>query len=316
MSEGMTSPAPAAPAAESAPAPSGEGISASADAAPVVESTETIETSGIEPEAPEVQTEQQIQPFSGFDAESWDGNLESLPDSLRGPVGHLHRHLESGYTKKFQDLADQRKQFEANQGEWEKQSEEWKVDRDDIVRERDILRTIMDGGEDPRVAELSGKNQELLGKYEELAKQHEEYEKLVDADLRTQADAYAQQFRSHHQEIFDSSEKRAELSSRLSEGWAPEEGVRLIGQHEDVVTLANELREQGTPQEVAVEHALLKAGVKKRAPRPAARLTSGAESRNNPASTPQSVNNAGSSNEARMFAAREAMNWSRTSKVK
>jgi len=313
MSEGMTSPAPAAPAAESAPASSGEGTSAPADTASVVESTETAEISGT-PEVPGVQTEQQEHSFSGFDAESWDGNLESLPDSLRGPVSHIHRNLESGYTKKFQDLADQRKQFEAEHGEWKNQSESWEVDRNDIIRERDILRTIMEGGEDPRIAELSGKNQELTSKYEELSKIHEEYEQLVDADLRTQADAYATQFRSFHQEVFDSSEKRADLSARLNEGWSPEEGVKLVGQHEDVVTLANELRGQGTPQEVAVEHALLKAGVKKRAPRPAARLTSGAESRNNPASTPQSVNSAGSSNEARMFAAREAVNWLRNSK--
>lgn len=313
MSEASTSPAPAVSAVESSPASSGEGTSASVETASVVESP--VETSGEElSSSPGVQTEQQ--PFSGFDTESWDGNVDTLPEGLQGPVRHLHRHLEGGYTKKFQDLADHRKQFEAERGEYEKSSQEWRVNRDDLIRERDILRTLMEGAEDPRIEELSGKNKELSSQLEEIKKQYEEYGKLVDSDLQTQAEAYAKQFRSFHQEIFDSQEKRQQLSGILSNGWSPESGVKLVGQHEDIITLANELREQGTPQEVAVEHALLKAGVKKRAPRPAARLTSGAESRNNPASTPQSVNNAGSPNEARQLAAREAVNWLRSSKVK
>ena len=81
-----------------------------------------------------------------------------------------------------------------------------------------------------------------------------------------------------------------------------------------MINLAVSLAEGGTPQQVAVDHALMKEGSSPRTPRPGARITSGAENRNNPAST-QSSGIPANNRDARMSAARAAVNWAKGQKL-
>ena len=314
MSEIQTSPAPAASAEVSAgavesPEPSGTTMESTPETSPEVSTETPVEVAA----SPEVE---ERPPEPEFDPESWDGNIESLPDTLRGPVDFLHRRLESGYTKKFQSLADERKELEQLRAAAAAPVDTTPAEeREAMQRELNLLRSLLEGAEDPRIAEYEAKNGTLSAELDKLTAEFGDYRSLVEADINEQAAKYAKDFRSKNAAIFDSEEKRSQLSGLLNNGWDPDLAVKLIGQNEKVVGFANSLKEQGVPPDVAIEHSLMKLGATQRRPRPGARLTAGAESRNNPASTKQTVNNAGSSNEARLLAARAAVNWRTKNKV-
>ena len=276
------------------------------------ETTQTVEASGDS--TPDPNIAETATPSLEFDIDSWDGNIDLLPSEWQDPVRHIHRNFESGYTKKFQTLSDERKQFETERDSWGVEKDEWEKSRKDIETERDLLKRVLEGDEDPRIQEFTDANGQLTKDLETIKSEYDEFKRQVDADIETQAKEFASRFRETHAKIFDSEEKRQELSNFLSEGWEPEIAVKLIGQDEKVVSLAKELVENGTPQEVAVEHSLLKAGSAPRTPRPGARITSGAESRNNPAST-QSSGIPASNRDARISAARAAVNWAKEQKL-
>jgi hypothetical protein len=289
---------------------------ASADIGSAVESAEpsatadTVETSTAEvlssaPEGVATQSTDETPQSPKFDSESWDGNISNLPEHLQGPVGALHKHLERGYTKKFQSLADERRVFDEAQKKWEGQQDTHRSDQEELR----MLRNLLQGAEDPRLADFTEKNTSLTQELEKIQNEYSQFRELVERDIDEQAQQYAEQFKKSNAAIFESEEKRQVLSALLDNGWSPEDGVKLIGQPEKVVQLANELKEKGVPPNVAVEHAMLKAGSLARTPRPGAQMTSGARSRNNPESARTTVNDATSSREARLFAARAAMNW-------
>tara|TARA_R100001129_G_scaffold24902_1_gene16207 strand:+ start:9735 stop:10661 length:927 start_codon:yes stop_codon:yes gene_type:complete len=288
-------------------------------------SVESPEPSGIETETNEAvetaadstETETpESAPDSVFDVEAWDGNIDSLPEHLQGPVRSIQKNLEGGYTKKFQTLADQRKEFESSQTAWNEEREKWESSKDDIIAERDLLKQMMDGGEDPRLAEFTTKYETTQAELDSLKAQYEEFQALVEQDIDAQANEYAEKFYAEHKELIDNEETSQILNGLLDNGWDPELSVKLVHQSEEALALANSLREKGTPQEIAVEHALLKHGEKKRAPRPAAKLTAGAESANNPASSRSYIDFGTNSTDARFAAAQAAVNWQRRQNTK
>ncbi|QDP58806.1 MAG: hypothetical protein Unbinned80contig1000_15 [Prokaryotic dsDNA virus sp.] len=301
MSEELTSPEPveSADASASVESPEPSGIEA--------EPNEAVETAADSTET----AVEENQSDNEFDVESWDGNIDSLPEHLQGPVRSIQKNLEGGYTKKFQTLADQRKEFEASQTTWNEEREKWENSKEDLIAERDLLKQMMDGGEDPRVAEFTTKYETSQSELAELKAQYEEFQALVEKDIETQANEYAEKFYQEHKDLIDNEETSAILNGLLDQGWDPELSIKLVHQSEESLALANSLREKGTPQEVAVEHALLKHGEKKRAPRPAAKLTAGAESSNNPASSRDYIDTGTNSTDARFAAAQAALNWSR-----
>lgn len=308
MDEGTTSPAvEAAPASESSGS-TPETVAESPTSSP--EATPDISTASVGSSAEERLPATTIDPVTDFDPGAWDGNIEALPESLRQPVGFLHKQLESGYTKKFQDLSEQRKAFEVEQAKYK----DFDAKRREVLEERDLLRSILGGAEDPRVSQFSTENESLKEKMGMLQSEYDNFKSFVEADIDAQAEQYAEQYKQRNAHIFKSDEKRARLGNLLEQGWDPDAAARLIGQSEKTIEIANALRLKGTPGEVAVEHALLKAGKSKRNPRPAAQLTSGAENRNNPASV-RGTQASRSPREARLLAAREAVNWSNKNRL-
>ena len=252
-----------------------------------------------------------------FDHESWDGNLDSLPDHLKEPVSFLHRQLESGYTKKFQALADERKAFDAMQTEAKESSTVWADEKKTLTDELDLLRRILGGEEDPRLSELTGKHDELTSKFNALQAEYDGYKSFMQEDIARDAQLYAERFRADHAEIFDNDAQRAELVTLLDADWDPEEAVKLVGQPSNVVDLATELKKSGVKPELALEHAFLKLGAVNapRPPRPGARMTSGAESSNNPESIRKDITHTNNNREARSMAAKAAMEWQARNRV-
>ena len=256
-------------------------------------------------------------PLPVFDHESWDGNLDSLPDHLKEPVSFLHRQLESGYTKKFQTLADERKAFETAQAGAKNSEETWTGEKKALTEELDLLRRILGGEEDPRLSEITGKHDELTSKFNTLQTEYDGYKSYMEEDIARDAQIYAERFRDANSEIFEDDAKRAELVSLLDADWEPEEAVKLVGQPSNVVALATELKKGGARPELALEHAFLKLGAVNapRQPRPGARMTSGAESSNNPESIRKDVTHANNNREARSLAAKAAMEWQARNRV-
>ena len=289
----VESPEPSGSVAETSEAVASENSSA-------VPTKEPIE--GVDPVA---------SAFAGFDPDAWDGNIDSLPQELQGAARHIQKNLEGGYTQKFQTLADERKKFDSANEAWGKEKAEWDSTRDDIVTERDLLKQMMEGAEDPRLGEVTKKYETSSAELSQIRSDFEEFRRLVEEDIDTQAEDYAQKFFEEHKGIFENEETHAQLDKLLDAEWEPALAIQLINQSEETLKLAKELREQGTPQNVAIEHALLKGGgkMKKRDPRPGAKLTSGAEATNNPASSQSYTDFGTTSNDARRAAAQAAMNW-------
>jgi hypothetical protein len=228
-------------------------------------------------------------------------------------VRFLHKNLESGYTKKFQDLSAQRKTFEEERDSWTKERDDWGTKKTDLEGERDLLRRLVSGTEDPRVTEFTQKNEELQAAMDSLRGEYDEYKKLVDEDIDAQAAAFADKFAETHKELFEDEVKREAFGKLLEAEWDPELAVKLVGQDDKVIEEATKLRESGTPQGIAIEHVLLKRGgsVEERAPRPGAQITAGAEGANNPASSRGHTDFGTTSSDARMGAARAAVNWAK-----
>jgi len=313
----QTNPGPveSAGAEESAPTESPEPSGSEA------ETSETIVASGNSPESVVEETSEvekpQVPGLSDFDAKGWDGNIDNLPAELQDPVRFLHKNLESGYTQKFQTLSDARKKFDADQEKWTAEKDEWGKIKDDVLSERDLLKQLLDGGEDPRIGELTKQHETSSAELARVNADFEEFRRLVEEDIDTQATEFAEKFYQEHREVFDNEESSKILNGLLDQEWEPELAVKLLHQSEDALKLANELREKGTPQGVAVEHALLKHGAaKKRTPRPGAKITAGAESANNPASVQGNTDFGTTAADARMAAAQAAMNWRKRSELK
>lgn len=312
MSEISTS--PEVETADTVDAGSAEVSAAESTTAPETVQTQTADAQQDSATTPAVEASPeetpQSEPTNPFNIDSWDGNIDLLPEDLRGPVRYLHKNLESGYTKKFQTLASERKQFEDDRNLWQTEKAAWDEGKSDLEAERDLLKRILAGSEDPRVGELTTANTELQANIEKLQGEYEAFQKMVDEDIEEQAKDYADKFANAHPEIFENDVKRGIFSGLLEKEWEPEIAVKLVDADERVVELATQLREQGASHNLAFEHALLKAGTSKarKAPRPGAKLTAGAESKNNPESTVGDTMPR-TSKDARFNAARAAVNW-------
>lgn len=250
--------------------------------------------------------------LTDFNPSTWEGNIDLLPSEIREPVRHLHKHLEGGYTKKFQTLSDDRKTFEVDRDAWNSEKDEWEVSKSELEAERDLLKRILGGSEDPRIEEMSTANQELTANLKKIQTEFSSYKDVVSADIEAQAKEYADEFARRHAEVFEDDAKRETFVKLIDGEWDPDLAVKLLDAGEKVVEMATKLKEEGTDQALAIEHAMLKITEPsgRKSPRPGAKLTAGAESKNNPAST-RAYTNPSNPREALSSAARAAVNWRR-----
>ena len=302
MSDEQTSPEPT----ESAE--SGEVASVES---PELSGSETEPSEPVETAADSIETAKETIQEDDFNIDSWDGNIASLPQHLQGPVTTIQKNLEGGYTKKFQMLADQRKKFDVDQEAWNTQKTEWEATKDDLVAERDLLKQMLDGGEDPRLSEYTTKFETSQAELSEMRAEYEKFKALVEEDIDAQAVDFAEKFYEEHKAILEKPENAEILNSLLDEQWNPEQAIKLIHLPEEGLQLAKDLHKKGTPQDIAVEHTLMKFGQKKRAPRPGAKLTAGAESSNNPASSRGYTDFGTTAQDARFAAAQAAVNFAK-----
>jgi hypothetical protein len=227
-----------------------------------------------------------------FDVAAWDGKVETLPEQHR-PIAQAYierkgRDLESGYTRKFQDLADERKKFEADKSGWEAKREEL----EETLR---LYKALAEGADDPRLATTQKELETANAERKLLKEQFETLRKEYEAATQQADQAWLADYKQRHQTLYDDPAKRADLAALVDAGWEPEAAADLVELPDDVREAAAEIARTNKlgPERhrLAVEHARLRSGgpATSAAPRRTAVATAGAHRQANPSSVPGSM---------------------------
>ena len=261
------------------------------------------------PATPTTSQNQETEPSNQsptFSLDTWDGVFDSLPEKIRDIVSKKNKDLEAGYTPKYQELAEQRKAFEA---ESKKQKDAWTQRESEYA----LYKAMYEGREDPRLAKVQTELSELTKKYEtektdwkrqtELLQQ--KYVELEDAH----DNVYVEDFRKRHADMLASEEMRQKFSDFVEKGWDLDVAALLTNQSEEVVNLAAEFARSGVPHEHALQYAELKingSAPAPRQPRVGAKITNGATPSTNAARVPVADYDKLSLKDAYMQAAKKA----------
>jgi len=297
-----------APAATESPTAStlDGDVSGEVTAEEVQSAAESSSQSDGTPTTPETETSK-TKEESPFSLDSWDGGLESLPESIRTLVTKKQKDLEAGYTPKYQQLAEQRKTFES---EASKQKAAWEEKEAQYA----LYKAMYEGREDPRIAKMKSELEALTKKYETESKdwksQHELLQKKYVQLEDTQDQAYVEGFRKRHADLLADEAQKAKFMEFAEKGWDLDVAAILPSKDPEIVKLASEFARSGIPHEHALQYAELKingAPPAPRQPRIGAKITNGATSSTNPARIKAADYNDLSMKDAYLAAAKKAI---------
>lgn len=251
-----------------------------------VESTSQSDgTPAISNESGNKETEPANQNAS-FVFDSWNGEYESLPVRIQDIVSKKQKDLEAGYTPKYQELASQRKAFEA---EAQKQRDTWQAQE----AKHALYKAMYEGREDPRVATAKSEFEALTQKYETEQKSWATQQELLQRkyiELEDAQDAaYVKAFRERHSTMLSDDTQKVAFKGFVDKGWDLDVAAVLPTKSPEVVKLAASFARKGIPHEQALDYAELKvkgapvAPAPPRQPRVGAKITNGATPSTNPA---------------------------------
>tara|TARA_R100001594_G_scaffold67685_1_gene101973 strand:+ start:51 stop:1004 length:954 start_codon:yes stop_codon:yes gene_type:complete len=248
-------------------------------------SSQSDGTPAIPTESGNKETEPANQSAS-FAFDSWNGEYDTLPERIRDIVSKKQKDLEAGYTPKFQELANQRKAFEA---EAKAKTDSWKTKESQYA----LYKAMYEGREDPRIAEMKSNIDTLTQKYETEKKQWADEQKLLQkkyVELEDAQDAsYVKAFRERHATMLGDEAQKAKFTEFVDKGWDLDVAAVLPNKDPEIVKLATEFARKGIPHEQALDYAELKvkgapaAPAPPRKPRVGAKITNGATPSTNPA---------------------------------
>tara|TARA_R100000664_G_scaffold31394_1_gene44952 strand:+ start:1504 stop:2373 length:870 start_codon:yes stop_codon:yes gene_type:complete len=249
-SEETAAPAAEAPAVDTAPAPE-------AAAAP--------EGSASDTEVNPSRTEQPAA-FPSADEFGWDdwkGEVDNLPEQIRGWATPMQSYYQKWADDKAASMVD------------------------DATSLKELYNSLLEGKEDPRVAEYAAKLKELEEaqgkatsewetKYGDLEKTYKDYQANVEATIEREADQYAKWFKSENADLFENETLAATFVALLDEGWEMETAATAARLPAAALNAARQAKADGVPDEYALR---LSGGAESpSAPRPGASLTAGATS--------------------------------------
>lgn len=196
-----------------------------------------------------------------FGWDNWDGEVGTLPEQVRPWA----EPLSSRYTTR----ADERIAQSAK----------------DSTSLKELYEAMLEGKEDPRVAQYmqqieelekkhTGISTEWEGKYGELEKTHTAYQANVEAAITKEADQYAKWFRSQNEDIFANDTLSATFVALLEEGWEMESAAVAARLPAASIQAARQAKADGVPDAYALR--LAGGAESPAAPRPGAKITSGA----------------------------------------
>jgi hypothetical protein len=196
---------------------------------------------------------------STFKWDDWDSKVDSLPEPIRPWAQRVYDSREA----------------------WVDQELNTRTKEMDNLRA--VYEELLQGNEDPRLAdtvskyeELQKTHNELEEKYKTTAREYEEYITAVNEQVRLQGEAIANQFRESFPEIFEDEAKHALFGELLDEDWDLENIPRVMALGEEAMALARKARAEGTPDVYALQLAE-RVRSKPAKPRAGARLTAGSE---------------------------------------
>lgn len=258
--------------------------------------------------------------WDGWD--DWDGGVDNLPDHIRPHGTRIHERLSANFDAKEQDFRDIADVYNAVIRE----HEDPRVSK--LTQERDQLQA--------EYAKYKTDTGPVGQQYKALQTEHKQYQQMVARD-------YADRFWARHADLKSNEGQRTRFAELLSEegphgGWDAEIAVELLDLPEDILAVAVAAKRDGVSDTYALkiakseqrERALtgqLQVGEKQteklqqeRAameeliarkvasrPRPAARLTNGATTDTRPETRQKGVGDAGSLEEQRLLASRNAL---------
>ncbi len=207
------------------------------------------------------ESSQESSPFPTADSfgwDAWDGTTDALPELVRTWGQKIYDHRQGWVDK------------------------EMKAREAETQRLQEIYSGLLDGIEDPRVAETSSALEKLQAKFDALEKsssvtasEYEEYKAAMQKAVDEEAEAIATGFRAAHPEFFEDKAKLTLFGELLEEDWDLEAIPKVMALSGAARAVARQARVAGTPDKFALQLAGNTVS-KPAAPRPGARITSGA----------------------------------------
>ena len=194
----------------------------------------------------------------GWDA--WDGQSLSLPEQIRGWNDRFSNHYKDHYSKHFE------------------------AEKNEADRLRSIYESLSAGLEDPRNSELNQQVTDWETKYgtleqekSALADEFNSYKQALDDALQQEAEEYSAWYQKHHAKIFEDPQLTERFTNLLESGWDVDYAPQALELSDEALTIASKALADGVPMRYALELARGSTAQPVRsAPRPGARITSGA----------------------------------------
>jgi len=291
VSEEVSAPA-SAPAVESA-APASAPTSAPAS------------TSSVESAQTSIHPAQNAASGQDVDWDSWNGDVRTLPESVRRQAEHINRWYQNDYDGRRREMDDLKAVYTA----------------------------MLNEDEDPRVGKLTTELEEMRGNLDGRNTEYEDLESRFNDMSELAVRDYVDQFWRQHSDLRENEEKLAKFGPLLQESnefggsWDGYIAAQLIELPEDAIAIAVDAKKNGVSDEYAFKlaesHARLSERegmeeaakaevvkeVKKAAskPRPAAKITNGATGSTRPQAAKRGMKEAKTLDEMRDLAARRAL---------
>ena len=245
VAEGESSVVEASPVSDSPVADDGAASSSSP-------STEVVDA----PETPNFPS------YDDFGWDNWAGEVSNLPEMVQPWAQRVYDQRQSWVDSKIAESTSE------------------------ADRVKEIYNALLDGHDDPRYGELNTKHEALQKKFDELTTSsttaQEEYTAFkaeIDQAIEQEANRYADWFERTHGHLFQEPAAVEKMDTLLKEGWEIDYVPALVALPDEVIATATKALKDGVPAKYAIQLAQQNVPAKTApAPRPAAKITSGATS--------------------------------------
>ena len=288
----------------SAPVDTGAAVSESASQATPT-TTQTASAAAVPTGAPAVSAADDAWPTVEWD--TWNGEVNSLPDQYHDTARGMAKYYDRVAEESGEEMATLRAMYAA----------------------------MLDGEEDPRIAQLGEDLKKLQEKYDARDEEYRTLEGNFHSSQHAMAEEYVGRFWEANQELAQDPEKLERFAllledhAQLGGMWDGEVAAALVYMPNEAVEVAiaakkegvpdayalklaqahvklEEVEAQPSPEEVKAAEVKAKAEAKAKAPRTGAKITNGATRASRPQVAKKSMGDASSLDDLRVLAARRA----------
>ena len=249
-------------------------------------------------------------PFPQVEWNSWNGEIESLPEQYRTSAQGISDYYQKSYSEKAEEISTLRSMYAA----------------------------MLSEEEDPRVGTMTQELEDLKKQLEDRNIAYSDLEQEMSTTEEQAVGEYVERFWKDHEDLSNDKEKLVIFSQFLANDdqqggmWDAYIAAQLLDLPESALEIAVEAKKDGvsdqyalklatahaqleevkaqpvgpSPEEIAQAKAQAKAEAKAKAPRAGAKITNGATRSSRPQVAKKSMKDGGSLDEMRLLAARRA----------